>query len=360
MQGWARAVLHLRALPRQRCAVQEISNPAPGAGTAACRNSCGNSIKKGSVTIKNINIMALRYTVQVDKAKSIHRAAQQLYISHSTLSRTIKNLENEIGITLFYRTSRGVETTHDGAKFILEARRLLASIDTMESRFYNMKNIEEDTLMVATQRCTTATNCFIELFQRIGAQKNRQNFALLEESFDGTLDLICSGTCGIGVITCSSDQRQSLRKRLDKMGLEGHLLDVSPVSIQIRRGHPLAARPSVTIADLSSFTHLVFLDESVTSINYCSDITQFNEYVFQKRIVVKERGTLRQLLDNTNGYYIGADLSRFRFLSETDPIYVHLEDVSFQLETYWIKRSDHTLTNIEQKYADQLVEYFSA
>lgn len=309
--------------------------------------------------MKNINIMALRYVVLVDKVKSIHRAAQQLYISHSTLSRTIKNLENEIGITLFYRTSRGMETTHDGAKFILEVQQLLRSIDSLETRFYNAKNIEEDTLMVATQRCTTAVNCFLELFQRIGAKKDRQNFALLEESFNGTLDLICSGTCGIGVITCSSDQRQSLRRQLGKMGLEGFLLDESPVSIQIRRNHPLASRSSITIADLSSYTHLVFLDESVTSINYCSDVTQFNEYVFQKRIVVKERGTLRQLLDNTDGYYIGADLSRFRFLSETDPVYVHLEDVGFQLETYWIKRKDHVLTQIEQKYVDQMNEYFS-
>ena len=309
--------------------------------------------------MKNINVPALRYIVQVDRVKSINRAALQLYISHSTLSRTIKNLENEIGITLFYRTSRGVETTHDGRKFIQEASRLLSSIDTFETRFFNSQNIVDDTLMITTQRCTTAANCFLELYEKNGAQNSRQNFAILEESFDGVLDLICSGVCGVGVVTCSSDQRHSLLKRLAKSGLDWTHLDESPVCVQIRRDHPLASRSSITIADLSPFTHLVFLDESVTNINYCSDVTQFNEYVFQKRIVVKERGTLRQLINNTNGYYIGADLSRFSFHSETDPVYIHLEDVDFKLDTYWIKQSNHALTNMEQKYVAQLTSYFS-
>jgi DNA-binding transcriptional LysR family regulator len=308
--------------------------------------------------LKNINIPALRYIVQVDKVKSINLAAQQLYISHSTLSRTIKNLEEEIGITLFCRTSRGVETTHDGRKFIQEAGSLLSSIDAFETRFFNSQNIVEDTLMVATQRCTTAANCFLELFEKNGAQNSRQNFAILEESFDGVLDLICSGVCGVGVVTCSSDQRHSLLKRLEKFGLDWSLLDESPVSVQIRRDHPLASRSTITISDLSPFTHLVFLDESVTNINYCSDVTQFNEFVFQKRIVVKERGTLRQLLNNTDVYYIGADLSRFCFHSETDPVYIHLEDVDFKLDTYWIKQSNHTLTSMEQKYVAQLTSYF--
>ena len=65
-----------------------------------------------------MNIQALRYIIEIEHTGSINKASQHLYVSQSSLSRAIKEVEAQIGIALFHRTNKGVVATHDGKKFI--------------------------------------------------------------------------------------------------------------------------------------------------------------------------------------------------------------------------------------------------
>ena len=53
-----------------------------------------------------MNTTALRYAVEVNRVRSISKAAQNLYMSQPNLSRAIKDLEAELGITIFKRNRR--------------------------------------------------------------------------------------------------------------------------------------------------------------------------------------------------------------------------------------------------------------
>ena len=67
----------------------------------------------------------LRYLIQIVRSGSINRAAQALYISQPTLSKTVEDLEAEMGIVIFTRTSRGVTLTEDGMRFLSYARQVV-------------------------------------------------------------------------------------------------------------------------------------------------------------------------------------------------------------------------------------------
>ena len=62
-----------------------------------------------------MNTQYLRYAVEVEKTGSITRAAQNLYMGQPNLSKAIRQLEQDIGITIFNRTAKGVEVTRKGA-----------------------------------------------------------------------------------------------------------------------------------------------------------------------------------------------------------------------------------------------------
>lgn len=64
-----------------------------------------------------MNTTALRYAVEVNRVRSISKAAQNLYMSQPNLSRAIKDLEAELGITIFKRTAKGVTPTPVGRNF---------------------------------------------------------------------------------------------------------------------------------------------------------------------------------------------------------------------------------------------------
>ena len=76
-----------------------------------------------------VELRELRYFVAVAEELHFGRAAQRLHMSQSPLSRAIRDLEGELGVALFVRTTRHVELTPAGLALLERARRALAEID---------------------------------------------------------------------------------------------------------------------------------------------------------------------------------------------------------------------------------------
>lgn len=76
-----------------------------------------------------MDIRQLKYFIAVAEARNISRAAERLYVSQPPLTRLIKSLEDELGVTLFARTSWGVELTQAGESLLCHARDIMAHIE---------------------------------------------------------------------------------------------------------------------------------------------------------------------------------------------------------------------------------------
>lgn len=153
-----------------------------------------------------MNVQELRYVVAVAQAGSINKAALNLYVSQSTLSRAVQEVEAQIGISLFQRTNKGAIPTHDGLEFIERARRLLLAFDQLEGQYFNHEKAEQETLLVATQRCTPVISAFIEYYQKRCGDKKLLNLALKEDTTDNIIRLVSNRIYGIGILHYTSDQ----------------------------------------------------------------------------------------------------------------------------------------------------------
>ena len=65
-----------------------------------------------------MNTLHLKYAVEVERTRSISKAAENLFMAQPNLSKAIKELEDSLGITIFQRTSKGVVPTQQGAEFL--------------------------------------------------------------------------------------------------------------------------------------------------------------------------------------------------------------------------------------------------
>ncbi len=98
-----------------------------------------------------MNILHLKYAVEVEKTRSISKAAENLYMGQPNLSRAIKELEESIGITVFKRTTKGISITPDGEEFLRRARRIVSQVEEMEDIYRNGR-IHRQEFSVCTPR----------------------------------------------------------------------------------------------------------------------------------------------------------------------------------------------------------------
>ena len=68
-----------------------------------------------------MTLIQLKYILTIAETKSLNKAAEQLYVSQPSLTNALKELEKEIGITIFFRSGRGVTLTNDGVEFLIYA-----------------------------------------------------------------------------------------------------------------------------------------------------------------------------------------------------------------------------------------------
>ena len=106
-----------------------------------------------------MTLQQLMYAVTTADEKSINKTAQKFFVSQPAISDAIKELEEEIGVTIFERSNRGVSTTVEGADFIVYARQVIAQYDLLKERYIDKENKEK--FGVSTQHYTFAVKSFI-------------------------------------------------------------------------------------------------------------------------------------------------------------------------------------------------------
>ena len=304
-----------------------------------------------------MNIQTLRYVVKIEDYGSINKAAQQLFVSQSTLSRAIQEIEEETGFIIFQRSHKGVIATHEGKKIIEQAKKILMEIDTFENQFSFNRSLGqgETSLRLGVQRASPAIIAFLQVYEACEKETEFLNMVLYEGSKNKIIKLVCDRILDIGVLHYLSEEFEEFKNECESIGLEFQNIYESPVCIHVREGHPLAKYDAITLDKLNDYTRIAFLDEDLTRINYCSDVLQFDRNLLKKRIVVQER----ELLAQTDGYYIGnfydtkklADMGVHTYI---DIKCIPLQNTNTSIIATLVYRKNYKFNSCEQRYMDVL------
>lgn len=98
-----------------------------------------------------MTLQQFRYIVEISKHNSISKAASALYVTQPSISKAVQELENDLGITIFNRTNKGVVFTKEGAELLFYAKMLLEQAESVVYHFKKQKTTDLIKFSISSQ-----------------------------------------------------------------------------------------------------------------------------------------------------------------------------------------------------------------
>ena len=202
-----------------------------------------------------MTIQQIKYVIGITETGSFNKAAEKMFVSQPSLTSTIHDLEDELGITIFNRSGRGVTLTNDGQEFVSSARQVYLNFQNLSEKYNENSNIKKK-FGVSTQHYSFAVKSFVEMVK--GFNTNEYEFAIRETKTKDVIEDVASLKSEIGILYLSDFNRKPIENLLKARDLEFHHLIDCKAYVYIWKGNPLAKKKEITFSDLKDYPCLSF------------------------------------------------------------------------------------------------------
>ena len=299
-----------------------------------------------------MTLQQLIYLVTAAECGNMTEAAAKLYISQPSLSAAIRNLEEEMGVTAFSRTNKGITVTREGEELLSYARMLLAQSENMKDHFCNSKH-QIPKFSVSCQHYSFAVNAFVDVIKTFDA--DRYNFIMRETQTGEIIDDVANGKSEIGIIFLSEHNEEILSKLIRNNNLIFEELYVAKPHIFIYKHHPLAKKDKITLDDLTQYPYLVYEQGTRNSFYFSEEFISTLD--FPKIIQVRDRATLFNLVIGLNGFTVSSGIIDHRLNGPHIIAKPLIADQTMHIGI--VKKKNMILSRYAHKYIEALKEHLS-
>lgn len=302
-----------------------------------------------------MTLQQLNYVITISECGSLNKAAEILYVAQPSLTGAVKELEKELGITIFNRSGRGVTLTNDGTEFLLYARQVYAQYKELLEKYGKAGNLKKK-FGVSTQHYSFAVKAFVEMVKTFDTSK--YEFAIRETKTKEVIDDVSTMRSEIGILYLSAFNRKALLKILSSQQLEFHSIIHCKPYVYLWKGHPLAKQKSITLPELQQYPCLSFEQGESSSFYYAEEILSTCEY--PRIIKANDRATMLNLMIGLNGYtlcsgIICEELNGDDYLAV--PFEAEDKAVDDTMEIGYIIRKNTLLSKMGRLYIEEIKKY---
>jgi len=247
-----------------------------------------------------MNILHMKYAVEVAKAGSLNKAAQALLIAQPNLSRSIRELEAGLGITIFDRSAKGMFLTPEGEEFIQYAKSILQQIDQVEN-MYKKPAVPKQRFSISVPRASYIS----EAFAKFSCQLSDQSAELFykETNSQRTIRNLLENDFRLGIIRYAENYDQYFRTMLEEKEITYEMICEFSYQLLMSREHPLARKEDITFEDLRPYIEIAHADPYVPSLPLSKVVKEELPDNIDRRIFIYERASQFDLLsENTNTF----------------------------------------------------------
>ena len=299
-----------------------------------------------------MTLQNMRYIIEIANHHSFSEAAKALYVSQSTLSVAVREVEKILGINIFNRNNKGVTLTYDGEDFLKYAREIVEQTDYLERRYQHRQYLPMR-FSVSSQRLPFATRAFNQLLNTVTL--GIYDMAVRECPTYTVVHDIASNKSELGVLAVHDSHMRTIQKTLESNDISFTGLNQLPIYVFLRHTHPLADRPALSLDDLKDYAFVTY-DQEINSSHFTEELLFYE--LLDKNIHVSDRCTKIALIRGSNCFSIGPDLPNsnagafHRGMGEIRAI--PLKEPIEPLHVGYIMRKGQTMSSMAGKYVKLL------
>lgn len=300
----------------------------------------------------DISVKQMKYAVEIAHCGSINQAAQTLYVTQSSLSKAMKELENVLGYAVFQRGPAGTTVTEEGREFLQTAEKIVYQLELLE-RQTCLRKEQRASIKVSIPRATYITYAFTKFFQQIQNMDEIQiNFS--ETNSEEAVENILYHGFHFGIIRYPDILEKNTIQMLQQKKLLFRQIWTFDYMLLVSQKSDLASRPEIHPSDLKGYTELLHGDVSSA---YLPERAETSDREQQgKRIYLYERGSQFDFLRNVPTTYMWVSPLPERVLKQHELVQIPCPDNRHRYNDVLIYHEDHPFTGYGEKFYNILLQ----
>lgn len=299
-----------------------------------------------------MNILYLKYALEVAETGSVNRAAENLYMAQPNLSRAIKELEASLGITIFERTSRGMNPTPDGEKLLRYAAGILRQVDEVENMFRGVDSKIGRFSLSAPRACYIA-DAFTRFSKKLDSARRLELFYHETDPLRAITNVLYSDY-NLGIVRYAAVHDRYYKELLGERGLTYEPINEFNYLLVMSRRHPLAKKEQIHMSDLEPYVEISHADSNPQSVRLSDARKQEMPDNIGRKIFIFERATQFELLEsNTDSFMWMSPLSDEK-LEKWGLVQRECADNRKKYRDLLIYREDYRLSELDLDFIKEL------
>lgn len=296
----------------------------------------------------------LEQLVKIKECGSISKAAVELHVAQSTLSTSVKNLEEELGCKLIERANKGVTLTSAGTEVYNQSKAICEMVYNMKKSISGETD-EDKVLSVSNNYSIIGKDMFIALYNKYSGKHCK--FRIQEASVSEAIENVASGVSEIGLVRFPEDNRDMHLRTMKRQGVEYHRMSLKRMCVVIGEKNPFYNMEANTIKleYLTQFPFAGYYDEE-------SDVI-FEKLLprtkrLKENISIGSVDHLKEVIRNTDAFTLDVYKEK-EFNSEwyEGVRYIPITPTIW-CEFGWIKKKERELSPIADEYIHDLDRHF--
>lgn len=299
-----------------------------------------------------MNLMHIKYAVEVANEGSINKAAEKLYVGQPNLSRAIKELEASLGVKIFERSAKGMGLTSDGETFIRYAKTILRQVDEVESIFNGSGSVKKR-FSISVPRASYISDAFAR-FSHSLTNEAEAEIIYKETNSLRAIKNILHEDYKLGIIRYAENYDKYFKTMLDEKDMQYEMITEFSYVLAMSRENPLASAEKITFDALKDYIEIAHADPYVPSLPLSQVRKEELPDNITRRIFVFERASQFELLSENPETFMWVSPIPQKLLDRYGLVQIPCEENKKIYKDILIYKSDYKLTALDKAFIDEL------